>query len=242
MKKIIILALVSICAFIFFSCKGDTGDKGKTGATGPSGADGNMVIMFQKGVYPSSGYTEVKDTGIINNTPTNNYGSCGSNGAGAYPAYIATRSLIKFDVSSIIPSNVIVTKAELVLNLNQIYGTNTYTAYKITNDWVEGTVCGSTSPGTATWNNYGAGSWTTPGGDFDSTPVSNSLIISDSAPQQSITFSLNPAMVQQWISNPSTNYGVLIKADNETVINNSIFWNTKEAVNSPLLRIYYRLP
>ena len=242
MKKIIILALISISVFIFLSCKGETGDKGKTGATGPSGADGNTVIMFQQGVYPNSTYTGVKDTGIIDNNPTYNFGGCSSSGAGAYPAYISTRSLIKFDVSSIIPSNVIVTKAELVLNINQIYGTNTYTAYKMTHDWVEGTVCDATSVGTATWNNYGSGAWTNPGGDYDSTPVSNSLIVTGTPPQ-SITFTLNPAMVQAWISNPSTNYGILIKANNESTVNNSIAWNAKESpVDSPLLKIYYRLP
>ncbi len=238
MKKTIILILTVISLFGFISCKGEKGD---AGVTGPAGEDIVMAV-FQQLTYPDSNYSGVKDTIITDANINYNYGNCGSSGAGAYPSYVGTRALIKFDISGIVPSNVIVTKAELILNLNQVYGTNTYTAYSITKDWIEGTACGGPLAGTCTWNNYGTGAWTNPGGDFNSTPVSNSLIIKGSAPQ-TITFLLNASMVQSWISNPSTNFGILIKANNEAVENNSIFWNSKENMSTgPMLKVYYKLP
>ncbi|GEM_PF-829002 len=243
MKKIIITLLSVFLLFAFFSCKGEIGDKGATGPTGASGSDGSILVMFQDSIYPSSSYNGVKDTTITNVNSDYNYGACWNNGSGSFPAYIATRALIKFDISDIVPSNVIVTKAELVFNLNQIYGSNTYTAYKLTRDWVEGNFCGDSSTTVCTWTNYGAGSWTTPGGDYDPTPVSNSLTVSGSLPQ-TITFNLNTAMVQSWISDPKNNYGIIIIAENESVINNSIFWYTREdnGLTGPLLKVYYKLP
>ncbi len=242
MKKIIVTLLSVFLLFAFFSCKGETGDKGATGATGPSGADGSILIMFQQGIYPSLSYNGVKDTCIVKNLSNFNYGGCQNSGSGTFGTYIATRALIKFDISDIAPSNVIVTKAELTFNLNQIYGSNTYTAYKLTRDWIEGNFCDAASTTVCTWTVYGAGNWTTPGGDYDPSPVSNSIFVSGSLPQ-TITFSLNTAMVQSWISNPASNYGIIIIADNESVVNNSIFWDTKEkGLTGPMLKVYYKLP
>ncbi len=241
MKKIYLSALIISLVLILLSCKGEPGDKGTTGTTGPKGADGSILVMFQQGNYPSSAYSGVKDTSIVNVNYNYNYGGCFINGAGAYTSYIATRTLIKFDLYDIVPSNVTVTKAELILTLNQIYGSNTYTAYKLTRDWLEGNFCNAASTTVSTWNKYGTGDWTTFGGDYDPTPVSNSVYVSGTLPQ-TIKFSLDTSMVQNWISDPLTNYGIIIIAKNESVINNSIFWDTKETTSGPLLKIYYKLP
>ncbi len=243
MKKIIISLLCVFLLLIFLSCKGETGDKGVKGTAGPSGEDGSILFLFQQNNYPASSYTGVKDAGIHNNIDKN-FGACPYTASGAFNNWIASRGLIKFDISCIVPSNVVVTKAELILQLNQLFGSNTFTAYKLTKDWVEGNLCDEDSTTTCTWTRYGAGNWTNPGSDYDPAPVSNSVFVSGTLPQN-ITFALNTDMVESWISDPSTNYGIIIIAENESNTNNGIIWYSKDNATRalrPLLKVYYKLP
>jgi YD repeat-containing protein len=67
----------------------------------------------------------------------------------------------------------------------------------------------------ATWDTYnGTNSWTTPGGDF-STTLSGKQTILDSYKDGWVNWGFTP-LVQQWVQEPNANYGVILKAHNET--------------------------
>ncbi|HUW81451.1 MAG TPA: Calx-beta domain-containing protein, partial [Phycisphaerae bacterium] len=130
------------------------------------------------------------------------------------------RGLVRFDLSSI-PAGTNITNATLWLwsyNPPQVKGdTGYYGAYRVTSDWTEG---GST------WNVP----WGTPGGDFEVTE--DGLAPKQSAAQAPCWYSFNlTARAQQWIDNPSGNYGWIIKCTDEMLHNQDEFYQ-KETGNA----------
>jgi hypothetical protein len=61
----------------------------------------------------------------------------------------------------------------------------------------------------------GATPWATPGGDFVTTPLSSTVIPTNTLPGTLFSLNITPA-VQDWITDPATNFGVLLKLANET--------------------------
>lgn len=116
--------------------------------------------------------------------------------------------------------------------------TRTIQLYKLNADWGEGTT-GSTAttiggtgqgfpanPGDATWtqNKFGTSSWTTPGalGDANPTPSASTVIPGNSGgvnvTNQTFSWGSTAQMVadvQSWLNAPSSNFGWLIKNNNE---------------------------
>jgi len=227
-----------------FSCKGDIGP---AGADGIAGAD-TVTVEFQNGVFPSDAYSGCEDATIEDDYPTYNMGECDYLFTGTYTA-TKCRHVIKFDLSYIIPDNVQVTGAYLTYTKEDSYGTNTFTAYALTRDWTEGTgACfdSGTPDVNVSWNYYdGSGnSWTTAGGDYNLSAVSNSVFIDGS--ETTVTFQLNASMVQSWISDPSLNNGVIIIADNENTGTNWLrVYSSEETTGNtlrPKLTINYTAP
>lgn len=242
-KLVIMIFSVFVIGLILFSCKGDTGPAGDKGATGPAGETGAIVMSFQDGVFPSDNYSGTRDADIINSNPENNNGACTSFiAANTNCSWNPSRALLKFDVSSLVPSNVIVKKAYLELHAIDGLGPIGFIVHELTKAFDEGTSCNA--KGACSWISATASTmWTNPGGDYDANPMSG--VVSDSA--NPIVIELNASVVQKWINNPSQNFGMIIKAYPETGSGTCLGaeFATSEHSNKsfrPKLTIYYNLP
>jgi hypothetical protein len=219
MKKITALAAAIALLAVLASCKG------RTGPAGPAGTDGKntATAVFQNGISPA-GYSGCEDAALDSGIPNYNTGACGQLLIGGNDTPEIYRAVIKFDLTYIVPVNVSVTSAVLTLYFadpSDSAGLNTYTAYELSRSWTEGMgACGvSGSPdANVSWDFYdGAGnSWFTAGGDFAADPAGNTVVVGSVAAGSSMSFNLNPALVQSWIADPSSNFGVIIKGDQET--------------------------
>ncbi len=241
-----ILAVIILC-LILFSCKGDPGAAGDKGPAGSAGSS-LIVMQFQNGVYPSDAYTGTEDTFIINNATSFNNGNCSSFIAANTDcsAINSARGLIKFDVSSIVPSNVTVKKAYLELCMIDGGFPIGFVTHELTKSFEEGNSCNAS--GSASWISATAtDAWTTPGGDYNPEPMSNIFNVPASPTTYKVTLELNPSVVQKWISNPAQNYGMIIKSypeQGEGVCLGARFVSSEDSYlpYRPKLVIYYSLP
>jgi len=143
-----------------------------------------------------------------------------------------TRTLVQFDVSSIIlPPGGSVSSAILKLQvnpgLNVIGYGQTVSAYRVTQQWVDWGVTWNDALYTVPWT------WTTPGGDYD--PAVHGDYVS---PGGSIvyltTLSLDiTPIVQGWVDGTNPNYGVILKGTSGV----SLAFYSMEAGSAPTLDI-----
>lgn len=96
--------------------------------------------------------------------------------------------------------------------------------------------------GDATWLHrfYNTIFWTTPGGDFSATP-SASTVVSTANTTYNWSGSGLVADVQTWVSNPSINFGWIIRG-NEVTSGQTQRFNSRHSANSPQLTIVYQVP
>ena len=114
--------------------------------------------------------------------------------------------LIQFDLTAHAGNNVVNATMYMYLEKGQ-GGGNTIEARRITTAWEEGTETGGA--GKPNWNEAtNSTSWTTPGGDY-TTSVEGSMA-TESVGYKTMT--LPAALVQDWIDNPSTNFGLFLKS------------------------------
>jgi hypothetical protein len=225
MKKYRLLASVIIAGTIFYACS-----KGDAGPAGPD-AGNTATAVFQDGASPSAAYAGTTDIILAAGNPdtnTNGYGYLlvGRSGANVY------RSVIRFDLSYIVPSNVTVLSAYLDLENETEAGSNTIRAYVLSRNFTEAQ---------ATWNSYSTGNlWTTAGGDFGASQIGQAFI-SSGAP---LRITLSASAVQAWIANPADNRGLLLKADNESTPENWYRFDCSEdgPPTGPKLTVNYLIP
>ena len=155
------------------------------------------------------------------------------------------RALLKFDIAGNIPAGAVINSVELTYFPNRTGGTaSTFDIHRLTSDWSEGPTNASgqgSAPqaGDVTWDfiNFNTVSWTTPGGDFSPTisaSVNNSGLsgITISSTAQSVSD------VQAWLDSPASNFGWIMKANNESVAGTATRLNSSEsASNQPSLLI-----
>ena len=230
MKKILFPVIVISAVLFAASCT--------VGPAGPQGADG-AVVMFQNGLYPSAAYSGCEDAGTDSGSPATNFGSSTtiaaagnwSSGSSVY------RYMIKFDVSYIAPQDVTVSSAYLELVPWQATGANTLTAYAISKNWVEAQV---------TWENYAtAQPWDAAGGDFAAQTAAGTIVFGPNDDDKVFRLSLNPDVVKSWITNPASNYGIMIVAQNEssgTAFFNAVTSEDSDFSQRPRLVVKYTLP
>ncbi|HZZ71614.1 MAG TPA: DNRLRE domain-containing protein [Pirellulales bacterium] len=183
------------------------------------------------------------------------------------PTADARRAMLEFDLSSI-PAGSTITAASLTLNVTTVGGndqtTRDISLYKLTAAWGEGTShnTGGGGPGSgggngfnptqggSTWNYgfYNTNLWTTPGGDFVSTPSATAAIAGATG---AVTFPFPVtwtstdliADVQSWIDAPGSNFGWLLKSASETSPKSTRQFDSREATESgavlPTLSISY---
>ena len=240
MKKYIIVILAAAFA-VMVSCKGETGPAGSTGAS-------TIISVFQQGVLPNVEYAGATDAIISSGIPAGNFGGCAEIGAGYISSISlsAVRGLMKFDVSSIAPANVTVTRAYVKFYVYNTWGTSvTVTAHAVDSAWTEGTgSCAGNVVTDVTWNSTGSAAWTAAGADFGATAASNSIMVTPAMEGSFINLNLNTSMVQSWISDPSTNNGFILVGDNESS-DSAVTFSSSERVSTstrPALVIEYTLP
>ncbi|HEY2838169.1 MAG TPA: PEP-CTERM sorting domain-containing protein [Pirellulales bacterium] len=165
-------------------------------------------------------------------------GRTGQDGTGqTTPTISIRRGLIEFNVAGSVPAGATITDVTLsMVDIMGLNGDRLVELHDALQDWGEGQSfqpggMGSASQnGDASWlytfynaANPGASTtWTTPGGSYSSTVSGSSAINDDNGPNQTFTWSSisNPQMiadVQSWLDHPLTNYGWLMKENDETI-------------------------
>jgi glucose/arabinose dehydrogenase len=164
-----------------------------------------------------------------------------SNGAGEWIFAGAThpedndgllrRALVAFTLNSV-PAGSIIASATVTLDMDRtIVGAFPFSLHRMEANWGEGTANkdgqegdGTTaSAGDATWLKpfFGqAGTWEQPGGDFAPTPSATTVVNTNATVPQGIYSWTSPTLAQDvnsWLADPSTNFGWLLKADDEPV-------------------------
>lgn len=139
------------------------------------------------------------------------------------------RAVMEFDLSSI-PEGSTVTSVQLRLQLLRAAGgtvTRTMTLHRLLGDWGEGMASDMTggggggapaAVGDATWLDQFMGTepWTTPGGDFVTTPSASLGVTTTLA---SKTFTSTPQLVadvQSWLDSRANNFGWILLGDEST--------------------------
>jgi|GEM_PF-780127 len=178
----------------------------------------------------------VVDTNLRSGFPTQTGGNDIELGGGRSGTNVI-RSLLKFDLSSI-PAATSITSANLNLWFSSTNSNSPIdiSLHKVTKAWEENQ---------ANWNSAKTSTpWSLKGGDFVNTPLSTISGITE--PGDLITgqmsWSIPPALVSNWITNPSSNYGFLLKSDTETVTTYKKFISSEHSIDEqyhPLLVITY---
>lgn len=158
-------------------------------------------ISFRNGQFPTPDYYGTEDTKLFVNDQNRNFRNGSIMQADGNPD---TAALFKWDISDVAPGSV-VTSASITLNIVN-RSTQTYELYEVLRPWVERR---------ATWNDFDSGNaWDVPGaqgaGDRGSTAVGDFTATTKGL----VTIDLNAegiALVQQWVNNPESNYGVILQ-------------------------------
>jgi len=151
---------------------------------------------------------------------------------------IHSTGLIKFDLSSIEPT-VEVVSATLSLYLTVAHQTSQWRVYKVETNWTEGTNSGD-GIGAANWITAEVGTnWTTPGGDYST--AYDDIIPLVEGEIGFLDIPLRPQMVEDWINNPNSNYGVAIYGMASCWIN---FYSSEYSNKyyRPVLKVLYYKP
>ena len=199
-----------------------------------TGASSNIAVSsgnVEIATYSSSTtlYSE-SDNRILIQLPNDNYGTQNFIALQVFGSTGRQRSLIKFNLASI-PSNATINTATLKSKVYSYVvgspGGRTVYAYRLTNSWTE---TGST------WNKRdGINNWGTAGGDYATSGGASSTVPSVGSWQQWNVVTI----VQAWV-NGTSNYGVLLKDNNEAFATNTAWtYYSREASDDPELYINY---
>ncbi len=142
------------------------------------------------------------------------------------PALGVCRSLVKFDLSSLPGGITSIDSAVVSLYYAGYYGSTgtpiPVEAYKISRSWVEGTGYGTsaTAGSGASWNTYdGTNSWSTEGGDYESSILSTVNMPVQETPEPWGFYDWDvTSAAEDWLVNGESNYGILYKYSNEAAM------------------------
>lgn len=180
-----------------------------------------------------------------------------SNGQGIYifcgktGANLLRRALIAFDLSSI-PTNAIVTSATLSMFLSQAAGgAQPISLSVVSQDWGEGASDAGdpggagtqAAPNDATWLHtfYNTNFWNNPGGDFSPT-VSATTTVSSINTTYFWSGSGLAADVQSWVSNPTTNFGWVVRGNEVSGGVAQRFNSGENSLGPPQLTVTFSVP
>jgi hypothetical protein len=180
----------------------------------PIQAAPELQAIHQIIVQPGVGQDAVLwDAHIREWTPDDNYGNIG--GLRTRPTSEASRALMRWNLTGVVPAGATITSAQLQMYSNARSNAlaQTITAYKLLRAWDEATV---------TWNQAATGvPWTTAGcagiGSDRDSAASASIAIGPADPVPGwYAFALT-SLVQSWISDPGSNYGLILVATGGSV-------------------------
>ncbi|HEV8290429.1 MAG TPA: DNRLRE domain-containing protein [Tepidisphaeraceae bacterium] len=209
-----------------------------------------------------------KDNTIFQSNVNNSLGAGQAIFAGTNAQSSPRRGLIQFDIAGSVPAGSRIDSVQLTLFLNQVGSAATTSPtirlYRLASDWGEG-AAGSSSNGVsgigqgfaagegdATWNarHFSATTptlWSTAGGDFAATD-SASLAIVGTTLNTPYTWGSTSALVadvQSWLNNASSNFGWILKSDEEVGASTVRGFWTREAARTgqsafvPQLQVSY---
>jgi len=175
-----------------------------------------------------------KDTILFSGAYANtNYGSStqlaiGYSASGAWKA----RSLLQFNLSTVPPRSTILDASLSLFVLTQVNPTtHNVSLHQITRDWTETG---------ATWNKYdGVNFWTTPGGDYNTTPEWTNTLGALSNRTEVRWYPTE--LVRKWYTGEAANYGFFLKNENETINTVDYYYSSnyyEQAVQPALLVTY----
>lgn len=142
------------------------------------------------------------------------------------------RALLQFDIAGSIPAGATINSVSLGLfQLGRGAGATleTFQLHPLLSSWGEGTSTASggsgavATTGDATWNHrfFSTDLWVTPGGDWGS--ISGTAMIGTTN-NTLYTFASQPGLVadvQSWLDSPTSNFGWILRAANESILSNS---------------------
>jgi hypothetical protein len=181
-----------------------------------------------------------------------------SNGAGDYFFAGKTgngsirRALVQFDISTI-PAGAVIDSVKLTLHMSRTQPGNDelLELHRVLSDWGEGSSDAtenegggaSSTTGDATWIHtfFDTQFWINSGGDFEST-VSASQSVGDIAYYSWGSTAQMVSDVQDWLDNPSNNFGWVILGNETTNSTAKRFDSKDNSSNQPLLTVYYTPP
>lgn len=213
------------------------GSGGGTGDPGDPGDPGNgapQQIAFQNGLFPSVAYAGTTDTKIASGKKpsTKNYGNDTKMTVDGSPD---EAGLFRWDVSAI-PAGSTVNSVSIEFTVTSS-SKETYEVYALERAWDELS---------ATWQQYAdgvdwSGAGATGGSDADS------AVLGSMSPASKGTYRINLnaagiAAVQEWVGDPSHNYGIIIKDYNNSKAFEIATSESKTASQRPKLMINYTAP
>jgi len=235
MKRTVLLSVFAIFTVILVSCTGPVGPAGPAGAEGPEKPGLYYVKIFQQGVYPGAYNGQIRSS-----LATSTGGAYYTNSASPINIGRSTpggiyRAMIKFDLSAIPSEKVMVDRTQLIIKTNAASaggGAKDVKVHRVTNTWQEfnnGWVINTAST-----------FWNVSGGDFSSNTITTAADYSI-PPNSTITIDIDPNVVQDWLLNPSSNYGMLLKSTDEYTANYAEIYSSGAvtAANRPMLKVWY---
>jgi hypothetical protein len=194
------------------------------------------------------------DTSLFSFAPDNNLGHTPNVFVGANNSSAPGRGLFRFDFTGTIPTNAVIQSAALTVQVvtAPVGGVaSVFNLRRVLADWGEGAGTGNNGTaatvGEATWNNrfHPATPWTLPGGDLTNDFAANlsaSLAIDTVGTYTFLSNSNLVADVQQWVTNPSTNFGWVLQSESETIASTARRFASREDTNrAPSLTVAYTL-
>jgi hypothetical protein len=176
--------------------------------------------------------TPVADTSLFEGAADNNMGGHESLAAGGNAGGVSFRALLKFDVAGSLPPGAIIQSASLQLSILKSPGAaspSTFAVHRVLRQWGEGdkgsglTGIGAiASDGEATWNSrlHPGTMWDASGGqagtDFTSAAsAATSEQVQGFGTADFVSTPVLIADVRQWLVDPDSNFGWLLKSDSE---------------------------
>jgi PEP-CTERM motif len=181
----------------------------------------------------------VADTSLFQNSPNNNLGGHTNFAAGTMATGSPSRAVMKFDPSAVIPAGSIITSVTLTLNVTTTATSSAsgFELHPLLVNWGEGNKTGQTgaaaSTGEATWNARFASVtlWGTPGGQSGADYAATSSASTAIGGLGSYSFSSTAALVldvQNWLDNPSNDFGWMLLAQDESILNTAKRFASRE--------------
>jgi len=171
------------------------------------------------------------DSYMSSKNPNTNYGGTTSMDVGYGASPKIRRAIVKFDLTSI-PSYAYVDLSKVSLYAGTFYqsGGFTVSVHRVQQSperaWTEAGV---------TWNTYdGTNSWTTVGGDFNSTATDQISVSSSGYKNWTVTYD-----VRNFVQTPSTNYGWIFKSTAEASSYAVAFYTKEATSNKPKIYVTY---